>query len=175
MGDRTRATFVISTRRWRGPRRNFTLGTISLSLNYPRKNRTLAAAVPWIVKGDAGQRALIAWGMGWEPAQKISGRDWLYPYLIYSLTDSYAAIRFDAWKSLQTLPGFNDFSFTYTASERSLSEAAAEAYQKWLQRVHDLAPAFPQESALEKDGRFQTDIFQKLRSARDEKPILLAE
>ena len=47
-------------------------------------DKTISAAVQWLVKGDAGQRALLAWGMGWEPAQKISGRDWLYPYLIYS-------------------------------------------------------------------------------------------
>jgi hypothetical protein len=139
------------------------------------EDQTLSAAVRWIVQGDAGQRALLAWGMGWEPAQKISGRNWIYPYLIYSLTDSYAAIRFDAWKSLQTLPGFEDFSFTYTANNRSLGEAAATAYQKWLQRAHDFAPAFPPESALENDGRFQRDIFQKLRGERDEKPILLAE
>ncbi len=78
-------------------------------------DKTISAAVQWLVKGDAGQRALLAWGMGWEPAQKISGRDWLYPYLIYSLLDPYAAVRFDAWKSLQTLPGFSDFKFTYTA------------------------------------------------------------
>jgi hypothetical protein len=139
------------------------------------ENQTLSAAVQWIVKGDAGQRALITWGMGWEPAQKISGRDWLYPYLIYSLTDSYAAIRFEAWKSLQTLPGFNGFSFTYTANESSRSKAADDAYKKWLQQAHDLSPLFPAESALENDGRCQQEIFQKLRSERDEKPIVLAE
>ena len=140
------------------------------------EDRTISAAAQWIVKGDAGQRALIAWGMGWEPAQKISGREWLYPYLIYSLTDSYAAIRFDAWKSLQTLPGFNDFAFTYTANNQSSERTAADgAYRKWLQRVHDFAPPFPTESALESDGHFRKDIFQKLRSERDEKPIVLAE
>ena len=139
------------------------------------EDQTVSAAVQWIIKGDAGQRALIAWGMGWEPAQKISGRDWLYPYLIYSMTDSYAAIRFDAWKSLQTLPGFNDFPFTYTANERALNESASDAYAKWLQRVRDLSPPFPSESVLENDGRFRTDVFQKLRSERDEKPIVLAE
>ncbi len=47
-------------------------------------DKTISAAVQWLVKGDAGQRALLAWGMGWEPAQKISGRDWLYPFLSYS-------------------------------------------------------------------------------------------
>jgi hypothetical protein len=139
------------------------------------EDRTVSAAVQWLLKGDAGQRALIAWGMGWEPAQKISGRDWLAPYLIYSITDSYAAVRFDAWKSLQTLPGFGDFAFTYTANDRVLNESATEAYNKWLQQVRDLAPPFPQGSLLETDGRFQNDLFQKLRRERDEKPIVLAE
>ena len=140
-----------------------------------REDQTLSAAAQWIIKGDAGQRALIAWGMGWEPAQKISGRDWLYPYLIYSMTDSYAAVRFDAWKSLQTLPGFSDFSFTYTANERSLSETASHAYEKWLRQVRTSVSLFSSESALDAEGRFQQDIFQNLRSERDEKPILLAE
>src|SRR5437762_14375555 len=63
----------------------------------------------------------MAWGFGWEPAQKIAGRDWLYPYLIYCLSDPYAAVRFDAWKSLQTLPGFSGFSFTYAAADDVLA------------------------------------------------------
>src|SRR6266576_53664 len=68
--------------------------------NLSQDDQTIAAAVQWLVQGDAGQRALLAWGLGWEPAQKIAGRDWLYPYVIYTLTDPYAAVRFDAWKSL---------------------------------------------------------------------------
>ena len=76
---------------------------------------------------------------------------------------------------MQTLPGFNDFPFTYTANERVLKEAASDAYAKWLQRVRDLSPPFPSESVLENDGHFRTDVFQKLRGERDEKPIVLAE
>src|SRR5207237_10778452 len=110
--------------------------------------RNIAAAVQWIVKGDAGERALIAWGMGWESAQKIAGRDWLYPYLIYTLTDSYAAVRFDAWKSLRTLPGFSDFSFTYTAPDAALGEAAARAYEKWLGEVRAVNARSRLESAI---------------------------
>ena len=80
--------------------------------------------------GDAGERVLAAWGMGWDSAQKTAGRDWLYPYLIYSLTDSYPAVRFDAWKSLQMLPGFSeemlarmDFTPEAEASVSSFSSA----------------------------------------------------
>jgi hypothetical protein len=138
-------------------------------------DRAIAASVQWILKGDAGQRALIAWGMGWDAAQKIAGRDWLYPYLIYSLTDPYAAVRFDAWKSLQTLPGFSGFSFNYTAGDRSLGDAATRAYQKWLREVRDTKTANPAETAIDGDGRFQEETFQRLRRERDEKPIILAE
>ncbi len=138
-------------------------------------DRTIAAAVQWILKGDAGQRALIVWGMGWESAQKTGGRDWLYPYLIYGMTDSYAAVRFDAWKSLQTLPGFSDFSFTYTAADDSLREAATRAYEKWLRQVRDVNAVYRPETAIDADGRFQQDVFQRLRSERDNKPIFLAE
>jgi Cytochrome c554 and c-prime len=141
----------------------------------PSDEQTIAAAVLWIVKGDAGQRALIAWGMGWEPAQKTAGRDWLYPYLIYSMSDPYAAVRFDAWKSLQTLPGFSDFSFNYTTDDRSLSETVARAYDQWLGTVRDLNSFFAPETGLDPTGRFRHDIFQRLRSERDEKPIVLAE
>ena len=138
-------------------------------------DRMIAAAVQWILKGDAGQRALIAWGMGWESAQKIAGRDWMYPYLIYALTDSYAAVRFDAWKSLRTLPGFSDFSFSYTAPDQTLGEAATRAYEKWLREVRNPKAVYRQETAIDSDGRVRKDVFQRLRSARDEKPIFLAE
>jgi hypothetical protein len=138
-------------------------------------DQTIAAAVQWIVKGDAGQRALIAWGMGWESAQKIAGRDWLYPYLTYSMTDPYAAVRFNAWKSLQTLPGFSGFSFTYTAADHSLSETAMQAYEKWLREVRGANAIYRPGTAIDASGRFQQDVFQRLRSERDDKPIILAE
>ena len=138
-------------------------------------DQTIAAAVQWIVKGDAGQRALIAWGMGWEPAQKAAGRDWLYPYLIYSMSDPYAAVRFDAWKSLQTLPGFSDFPFNYTSDDRALSETATRAIKKWFRTVRDVNSFFAPETGLDSSGRFRQDIFQRLRTERDDKPIVLAE
>src|SRR5438128_3387690 len=138
-------------------------------------DQTIAAAVQWILKGDAGQRALIAWGMGWESAQKTASRDWLYPYLIYTMTDPYAAVRFDAWKSLQTLPGFADFSFTYTADERSLREAAGGALAKWLREVRPPSATFEPQTGLEPDGRLKREVFERLRNERDNKRILLAE
>ena len=138
-------------------------------------DENISAAVQWLVKGDAAQRALLAWGMGWKPAQETSGRAWLYPYLIYSMVDPYAAVRFDAWKSLQTLPGFSDFAFTYTSDEKSLNEAAAQAFKKWLREVRDPNALFHLETGLDSEGRFREDVFQRLRNERDNKPVVLAE
>ncbi len=136
---------------------------------------TISAAVQWLVKGDAGQRALLAWGMGWTPAQKISGHNWLYPFLIYSLLDPYAAVRFDAWKSLQTLPGFSGFEFTYTADTEALGAAVKQGYQKWWSEKRPAHPNFDPKTVLDPEGRFQQDVLGRLRRERDDKPIVLAE
>lgn len=138
-------------------------------------DKTISAAVQWLVKGDAGQRALLAWGMGWEPAQKISGRDWLYPYLIYSLLDPYAAVRFDAWKSLQTLPGFSDFDFTYTAEVEDLNAAVKRSYEKWWDKLRPANPNFDPKTVLDPAGHFEPDVFGRLRRERNDEPIVLAE
>ena len=137
-------------------------------------DKNISAAVQWLVKGDAGQRALLAWGMGWEPAQKVSGRDWLYPFLIYSLLDPYAAVRFEAWKSLQTLPSFGDFKFTYTADADQLGEFVRQAYEKWWNEQRPTNPSFDPKTVLDLEGRFQQETFQRLPHERDHNPIVLA-
>jgi hypothetical protein len=138
-------------------------------------DRNISAAVQWLVKGDAGQRALLAWGMGWKPAQEISGQEWMYPFLIYSLLDPYAAVRFDAWKSLQTLPGFAKFDFTFTGDAETLEAAVKRGYGKWWNEQRPATPNFDPKTVLDSAGRFQEDVFQRLRRERNDEPIVLAE
>lgn len=138
-------------------------------------DQKIAAAVQWLLKGDAGQRALIGWGMSWKPAQEVSGRDWLYPYLIYLLTDRYAAIRFDAWKSLQTLPGFESFVFKYSDTPEALTQAAATALDHWTREVKKADARFAPETGLDQLGRPERDVFSRLRDQRNETNIILAE
>ena len=47
----------------------------------PVDEQSIAASLLWSIRGDAGQRALMAWMMGWKPAQDASGTQWLPPYL----------------------------------------------------------------------------------------------
>ena len=79
---RTPAIFVISTKRSRGRRRKLHDWYQQPVPEFRRTIKTISAAVQWLVKGDAGQRALIAWGMGWE-----TGAENLRTRLALSLSD----------------------------------------------------------------------------------------
>jgi hypothetical protein len=67
---------------------------------------SVAASVLWLLKGDAGQRAIVAQAMGWRPAQEASGTGWLAPYLALTQKDQYDAVRLIASRSAKTLPPF---------------------------------------------------------------------
>jgi len=68
--------------------------------------QSVAASVLWLLKGDAGRRAIIAQAMGRPPAQQASGSAWLAPYLALTQKDRYDAVRIIATRSLKTLPAF---------------------------------------------------------------------
>jgi formate-dependent nitrite reductase cytochrome c552 subunit len=68
--------------------------------------RSVAASLLSLLKGDAGQRAIVAQSMGWAPAQEASGTGWLAPYLALLSKDAYDAVRYIATRSMTTLPAF---------------------------------------------------------------------
>jgi len=138
-------------------------------------DREISAAARWLLQGDAGQRALIAWSMGWAPAQQASGRAWLYPYLMEGMNDPYAAVRFVAWKSLQTLPGFEGHKFTYTQEPAQVREAVGRAFGEWQGRVRKAGENYPATALLTPDGYFRQDIYLRLLNARDHRQVFLAE
>ena len=69
-------------------------------------DRSVAASLMWLLRGDAGQRAIVAQSMGWDAAQQASGTGWMTPYLALLQKDSYDAVRYIAARSLKTLPEF---------------------------------------------------------------------
>jgi predicted CXXCH cytochrome family protein len=89
------------------------------------------ASVVWLLRGDAGQRALIAWHMGWEPARAASGTNWLVPYLAETLDDPYSVVRYIGQRSLKTLPGAERFNFDYIAPAPQRILAKSELLQRW--------------------------------------------
>jgi hypothetical protein len=91
---------------------------------------TSASAV-WLLRGDAGQRALIAWHMGWSPAKQASGTNWLVPYLAETLDDPYAAVRYIGQRSLKCLPGYEHLAYDYIAPAEQRVHAKSEILQRW--------------------------------------------
>ena len=79
-----------------------------------REQPERSAGVEWLVRGDAGTRALAAWAFGWAPAQRasLSGTDWMAPLLVRALGDDYAAVRWVALRSLRSLPGYEDLDWS---------------------------------------------------------------
>ena len=138
-------------------------------------DRHLAAGARWLLQGDARQRALVGLNMGLPDAQRAAGRDWMYPYLIFQLNDPYSAVRFGAWKSLQSLPGFADYAFDYTIDDAAQKEAQALAYRKWWFEVRKTDSSYRFETVLEPTGMFQQATFDRLLDTRDKKKITIVE
>src|SRR5690606_33315403 len=57
-------------------------------------DRRIAVGVLHALRGDAGQRALVAWSLGHEPTRRTAGTDWIVPYLAELMRDPYHAVRF---------------------------------------------------------------------------------
>ncbi|MEN8181950.1 MAG: ammonia-forming cytochrome c nitrite reductase subunit c552 [Myxococcota bacterium] len=135
--------------------------------------RTIAASILWLLTGDATQRALQAWSLGWEEAHGASGTDWMAPYLAQLLEDPYPAVRFIARRSLRRLPGFERFEVDFLGTEEERREARELAFESWSQRRASQLPRL--HTLIDADGALQADTFARLLEARDDRPVIVAE
>ncbi|HJZ88447.1 MAG TPA: multiheme c-type cytochrome [Polyangia bacterium] len=129
--------------------------------NLSAEQRQVPAAVLHLLRGDAGQRALAAYSMGWSDALLASGSDWEAPLLAQRLDDPYAAVRYLAYRSLRRLPGFAAFSYDFVGAPAERAAARARA----LATVR----AGPGRLAL------PTEQMEALERARDNRSMFLAE
>src|SRR5262249_45847144 len=95
--------------------------------------RRIAASILWVLQGDACQRALAAWTMGWGPAHSASGEGWLAPYLAELLVDPYDAVRLIAYRSLRRLKGFEAFAYDYVGPPEAREAARRRVLAAWEQ------------------------------------------
>jgi len=138
--------------------------------------QTVSVAALWSLEGDAGQRALAAWHMGWPPAGEASRRDCFAPFLAALLDDPYPAVRFIAARSLQRLPGFQDFEYDFVAAPDVRAQAGHNALETWRENVTAAGqPPFPSSLLIAPDGTLRQDEFDRLLKQRDDKVISLAE
>jgi hypothetical protein len=65
----------------------------------------IAASLLWLYRGDAHQRAIAMWAMGWSEARAVAGQDWIVPELTRAMGDPYQVLGLVAWRSLRNILG----------------------------------------------------------------------
>jgi hypothetical protein len=139
------------------------------------EDHTVAASLVALLEGDAGQRAIAAQAMGWQPAQAISGTNWLAPYLALTLTDDYDAVRVVAARSIRTLPGYGGFTFDFVAPPEQRAAMQRRALEIW--RDGRLSQGRRTDPALlfTPDGSFVAGTVDRLVNHRNNRPVLWRE
>jgi hypothetical protein len=159
------------TLKWSGDWLQTWYGTPAPELS--RLDHSVAMSVRMTLSGDAGQRALMAWSMGWSDAQLASGSGWMAPYLGELLTDEYDAVRFIAERSLRTLPGFEELSYDFLMPEQQRGQQLREVRRIWSR---DAAQRKPRDELLISDsGLLRPGPYRELLERRDQRPVDLAE
>jgi predicted CXXCH cytochrome family protein len=136
---------------------------------------SLSAGVHFLLRGDAGQRALMVWSMGWDAARQASGQRWMVPYLAQMLEDPYAMVRYRAARGLQTYPEFSDFKFDYVGALAERLQARRQAGEIWSKMA--IAPLDRTGSHIlfDASGRLEQERFDGLLRQRDNRSVFLVE
>lgn len=137
------------------------------------EHETVSAAALWALRGDANQRALIAWHMGWEPAREISGWNWMTPYLSHLLADPYAAVRYIANRSLRRSPLFAALEYDFVASPQHQAAARDQALRLW-RRQPALLDRSGERVLIDANGTLHAS-FQTHLDQRDDRNVDLRE
>jgi len=135
--------------------------------------RNVAAGPLWTLKGDAGQRALMAWTYGWDAARTASGTDWMTPYMTVLMSDPYRAVRYISARSFEQQPEARLIEYDFTGDPEELARAIEPAYNKWMQ----LADSRDRDDSLliGADGKLDTIAVDRLLDVRDLRRIILNE
>ena len=138
-----------------------------------KEQNEIAASILWLLKGDAGQRALAAWSFGWQEAQIASGTDWMAPLLAELLTDPYDAVRMIVRRSIRSLPGFGELRINAVAPRQARIELARQIRGAWTRQTASTRKANPP-LLMSEDGP-QLDKVRALAEKRDDRPVDLLE
>jgi predicted CXXCH cytochrome family protein len=139
------------------------------------EQRTVAESVRLALMGDAGQRALAAWHLGWKPAVEASGKTWITPVLGFLLDDPYAAVRCVASRSLGQVAERTPPGYDFVVSPNSRSAAFPTVFANWSAARSSNAE-LPRATLVKSENLEETQAaFQSLAAERDERPVRLRE
>ena len=147
-------------------------GTPSIALGEDHNN--VAASVLWALRGDAAQRATIAWHMGQPWAVEASGKNWVEPYLSRLLVDPYSVVRLIAHQSLTQVTGEN-ITFDYLGPEQEQKRVMQAYIDSWQQNARSSDHVPPPTTLVEGPGRLRQDIVESIYQHRDNRRLLISE
>jgi predicted CXXCH cytochrome family protein len=142
------------------------------------EDQTISAAVLMLLTGDANQRALLAWHMGWPAAREASGEGWMTPYLAHLLNDPYAAVRYIAWRSLSRAEAYRGLAYDFigSAEARAASQQAVLSdFSSWMKSQPRPLPWASMAILVSADGQLDTKTLQRLSAQRNERDVDLRE
>lgn len=157
---------------WTADRLDEWYGTPTPSLD--DDDRSVAAGLLWMLRGDAGLRAITADAMGWRPAQEASGTSWMTPHLAEALGDQYEAVRFIAARSLRSLPGYTSLSYDFVAPEAERVDVAVAVIQAWRADARARERRDP-ELLVDDQGLPRVEAMRRLFDQRDRRGLFLRE
>ena len=139
------------------------------------QQRTVAASILWLLKGDAGQRALMAWSYSWGPALEASGNNWQAPFLSVLMEDPYQAVQFIAGRSLHRLPDFDKIGYDFLQTVEEIRQQQQHVIDKWEQLPGRPSGEPAAAILIDPDGRLMWDKIHRLHSQRDNRRVNLVE
>lgn len=144
-------------------------------VSVPPDRREISEMVRALLAGDAGQRALAAWHLGWEPAWALTGDDWQAPLLSRLLMDPYAAVRYMAHQSLSRLPGYGDLGYDFVGPAAARQSAMDEAIRRWRGTTRSRGDETSAALLLTPDGKSLADSVAGWLKQRDDRVVHLRE
>ncbi|MEX2306003.1 MAG: cytochrome c3 family protein [Pirellulales bacterium] len=135
----------------------------------------VSAALVWMLKGDAAQRVITSWHVGWKPAQEASGSDWLAPFVARLLDDPYGVVRYVSGRSLATLPKFEEFKYDFLAPAEERAAAANTVVREWQRQPNGPPSRIGQQVLIASDGKVAEPAVQWLLKHRDNRPVTIKE
>lgn len=136
---------------------------------------SVAASVLWLLRGDAGQRALMAWSYGWKDAQEASQHKWMPPFLAQLLQDPYHAVRYIAGHSLRQLPGYESMEYDFLGEAESRAVASLQVLRLWSEKQQAIGNAGSRAILIDESGQLLKEEFNRLLKERDDRDVLLNE
>ncbi|MCA9072383.1 MAG: hypothetical protein KDA84_25840, partial [Planctomycetaceae bacterium] len=133
----------------------------------------ISATVLWALSGDAGQRVVTAWTLGWESSLANSGNNWQPAHLAQLLDDPYSAVRFVAYLSLKKFPGFEDFSYDFAAPFKERKDAKERALAIWQQQ--EKTRPHMSNVLIDREGKIRQSVVDRLLKARNDRSFNLPE